>query len=197
MKKYILLLCATTILYSFSHAQSDLTQMIRDAAPQNFFEKQKVINDYYAANPTATGYKQWKRKEWFVEPRVYPTGESMNITSRNIKAYQKLQKTQPQQNNDRSTHGGWFFLGPNDWVAGFGGNGGQGRVNCIEIHPYNEDIIYVGASNGGIWKTTDGGSNWTNVTPNLSILSIADIEIDPNNPNRIFCSTRRWGSTTS
>jgi photosystem II stability/assembly factor-like uncharacterized protein len=62
-------------------------------------------------------------------------------------------------------------------------------LNCIEIHPNNEDIIYVGASNGGIWKTTNGGTSWTNVTPNLPLLSIADIKIDPNNTSIVYALT--------
>jgi len=39
--------------------------------------------------------------------------------------------------------------------------------------------MYVGAVNGGIWKTTNGGMNWTPLTDQLASLSIASLAIDP------------------
>lgn len=150
----------------------------------NFFEVQQRINDYFAEHPDAKGYKQWKRREWYLEPRLYPSGERRHLTKLADKAYRSM-----PQDATRSTHGSWVFLGPSAWVAGAGGNGGQGRLNAIAIHPTDEDIIYVGASNGGIWKTTNGGTSWTNVSPHLPLLAIADIKLDPNNPNIVYVLT--------
>lgn len=55
------------------------------------------------------------------------------------------------------------------------------RINCIEIHPTIPNVIYIGYSHGGVWRTTNGGQSWTSVFDNQSFLSIADIEIDPSN----------------
>ena len=46
----------------------------------------------------------------------------------------------------------WTNLGP--------GNIG-GRIRSIIVRPSNSSQILVGAVAGGIWKTTDGGTNWT------------------------------------
>ena len=46
----------------------------------------------------------------------------------------------------------WTPLGP--------GNIG-GRIRSIVIRPTNSNHILVGGVSGGIWKTTDGGSNWS------------------------------------
>ena len=58
---------------------------------------------------------------------------------------------------------------------------GNGRVNCIEFHPTNPDIFWVGAPGGGLWKTIDGGNTWTTNTDNLPVLGVSDIIIDPTN----------------
>lgn len=166
---------STTLEEALSEIESD----------DNFFAVQAKLNAFYQANPGAAGYKQWKRYEWFVEPRVYPSGEYRNFTHAAMRAHTAVREREDM----RSTHGNWSFVGPSDWTAGASGNAGMGRLNCIEIHPTDEDIIYVGASNGGVWKTTNGGSSWTNVSPHIPLLSVADIEIDPDNPNRVFVLT--------
>lgn len=40
---------------------------------------------------------------------------------------------------------------------------GLGRVNCIAIHPFNPNILYVGSPYGGVWKSTDAGLSWVNL----------------------------------
>jgi hypothetical protein len=45
-----------------------------------------------------------------------------------------------------------------------------GRLDVITLHPgYNgttNKTIYTGGINGGLWRTTDGGVNWTNIPSN-------------------------------
>ena len=31
-------------------------------------------------------------------------------------------------------------------------------------HPTNPSTIYIGPANGGVWKSTDSGINWTPLT---------------------------------
>jgi photosystem II stability/assembly factor-like uncharacterized protein len=74
------------------------------------------------------------------------------------------------------------------WQTEGPGNIGA-RINCIKINPMNEDIIYVGFSSGGVWKTTDGGSTWLPIFDQQNALCIGDIELDPQNPNIIYVGT--------
>ena len=62
----------------------------------------------------------------------------------------------------------------------------MGRANTIAFYPTDQDTFWVGASFGGIWKTTDGGQSYVNLNDDLPHNSIADIMIDPSNPDRIF-----------
>lgn len=141
---------------------------------------QKELNDFYADHPGIVGYKQWKRKEWFLEPRVFPAGQMENLTMKTWKAYDRyIQKT----GDSRTSHGSWGFLGPTECATGLG------RLNSIAFHPSDPDIMYVGASNGGVWKTINGGAAWTNISPVIPLLAVADIKLSPSNPNVLFLLT--------
>src|SRR5207249_2888764 len=46
----------------------------------------------------------------------------------------------------------------------------SGAVNVIAASPTNADLVYVGGSNGGVWKTTNATAaspTWTPLTDNL------------------------------
>ena len=42
-----------------------------------------------------------------------------------------------------------------------GPGGMSGRVTAIDVKPGNPATFYVGTASGGIWKTTNGGVNFT------------------------------------
>ena len=50
-------------------------------------------------------------------------------------------------------------------------------------------IVYAGAATGGLWKTTDGGNNWTPLTDNQPSLAVGTITLDPANPKIIYVGT--------
>ena len=58
----------------------------------------------------------------------------------------------------------------------------SGAIKTVALHPTDANIAYVGAVNGGIWKTTSAmapNPNWIPQTDNLGSLSIGDIQLDP------------------
>jgi hypothetical protein len=69
-----------------------------------------------------------------------------------------------------------------------------GSVNAVAPHPTNPDILYIGATNGGIWKTTNATSdtpNWTPLTDQFPTLSIGDLAFSPLDAtnNTLFAGT--------
>ncbi|MCX5713252.1 MAG: hypothetical protein NT033_00220, partial [Candidatus Omnitrophica bacterium] len=58
------------------------------------------------------------------------------------------------------------------------GNPTTGAITKVLVDPTDSKIIYAGAVNGGIWKTTDNGKNWTPLTDRLSSLSIGAMNFD-------------------
>jgi photosystem II stability/assembly factor-like uncharacterized protein len=74
----------------------------------------------------------------------------------------------------------------------------SGRITSIALDPRdpNGNIIYVSTDNGGVWKTTDGGADWTPLTdfvndPNGGPVPIAigGVAVDPGNPNNVYAAT--------
>jgi hypothetical protein len=85
----------------------------------------------------------------------------------------------------RSAFGTWGFVGPSY------ASDGVGRVNRIAFHPTNANIIYAGTANGGLWKLTWSGSNysWACLTNYIPELSISGIVVSHANANTIYILT--------
>ncbi len=66
---------------------------------------------------------------------------------------------------------------------------GTGRINVICIDPSNPNTIYVGAPNGGIWKSTNGGANWKPLSDYLPVIGVSGIAVDYKNSNIIYIAT--------
>lgn len=76
--------------------------------------------------------------------------------------------------------GAWTPLGP--------GNIG-GRTRAILINPANPNMVYAAGAAGGIWRSTDGGLNWTAMGDILANMAICTMVMDPTNPNVIYAGT--------
>lgn len=85
----------------------------------------------------------------------------------------------------------WEILGPgpsiNGQVEGILNREVVGAVNAIAVHPTNPDIVYIGAVNGGIWRSTNATAaspTWTRQADTFESLSIGDIAFDPTDATR-------------
>lgn len=61
----------------------------------------------------------------------------------------------------------------------------SGRITAIDVDIKN-DIIYVGAASGGVWKSTSGGVSWTPIFDKETNQSIGSIAINQANPAEIW-----------
>lgn len=178
---YRTILCLTTLLTLLGPALM-AQDWLKEVPPgaTNFYTIQQAFDRYYNNNFSARkGDSEWKRfKRWehFMEPRVYPTGQFPAPS-----VIYDAARLQDRRAADKTALGNWNFIGPD--------NPGWGRVNCIEIDPSNANTFWVGTPGGGIWKSTDAGTSWTEMTGTLPTLSIANIVIDPANTNIIYVAT--------
>jgi hypothetical protein len=62
-------------------------------------------------------------------------------------------------------------------------------VNAVAYDPINENVYYMGAPQGGVWKTTDGGLTWQPLTDYWQFLQVACIAVHPTNPNILYVGT--------
>jgi photosystem II stability/assembly factor-like uncharacterized protein len=58
----------------------------------------------------------------------------------------------------------------------------SGRIADFAVNPANPKEYYVAVASGHVWKTTNNGTTWSPIFDNYGAYSIADVELDPNNP---------------
>ena len=148
----------------------------------NFYQVQQDFEDFWKGKTVerGNGFKQFKRWEAFTEERVQPTGERPHPSV----WFQGVQAMK-QATSSNGPLGDWRPLGP------FNGNviNGIGRLNCIAFDPTDNNVFYVGAPAGGLWKTDDGGQTWITTTDDLTSLGVSAIAIDPTNSDHIYIAT--------
>jgi photosystem II stability/assembly factor-like uncharacterized protein len=136
------------------------------------------------------------RQEWLYKARTFPN----NIIPANAfqnawEQAQSLPIVRPR-GTGRSVFSGsdWEFWGPDGNVWTFDGTnaltaGLSCRVNTIAIHPTTPSTVYIGVAKAGLWKSTDSGATWTNLTDNLSSQASGCVVLDPVNPNIVYYGT--------
>ena len=130
------------------------------------------------------GWKQFKRWEWFMEPRTYPSGERFDLAAY-ARAWKEVGRMERAQGAKSAT---WTPLGPTTWQT-ISYNPGNGRVNCVAVDPQVPTTIYVGTPSGGLWRSTDDGSTWSPLFTELPSLGVSGIAIDPNDTDVIYVAS--------
>jgi len=170
---------------SFSSLSQQWAEMMKDPNA-NFYETQAAFESYWAGKTIqkGKGYKAFKRWEHYMAPRVYPSG-NVTLPSQNYKNYKQWEADLAAAGIPKSTNGNWSIIGPIGKPTG----GGAGRLNFIRFDPTNSNTIWVGAPDGGLWKTTNGGTSWTTNTDQLTLIGVSDVAIDPTNTQTMYLAT--------
>lgn len=86
-----------------------------------------------------------------------------------------------------SAHGApqWEELGPAPIIDG----AFTGRVSAVVCSPTNPNKYFVAGADGGVWRTSDGGSTWTPLTDGLPTTAMGALAMDPTNENVIYAGT--------
>ena len=65
-----------------------------------------------------------------------------------------------------------------------------GRVTTVTGVPSQPFTYYMGSTGGGVWKTTDAGHNWANVSDNyFAVASMGAVEVSLSNPDIVYAGT--------
>jgi hypothetical protein len=65
----------------------------------------------------------------------------------------------------------------------------SGRITAIAVHPSNPSIVYVGAAQGGVYRTLDGGATWTPIFDSAASLAIGALALAPSDPTILYVGT--------
>lgn len=138
------------------------------------------------------GYMQFKRWEWYMEARVYPSGE-MSLPATKQQEFESYLHSPHYRNSGASATnfaGNWSPLGPTGTQQTNGGDfTGAARVNFLRFDPTNSNIMWTSSPLGGLWKSTDGGLNWTTNTDQIAIVGCSDVAINPLNTQIMYLAT--------
>jgi hypothetical protein len=77
---------------------------------------------------------------------------------------------------------------PNTGIS-FTQNPVSGRTTAVAIHPTNPNIAYVGAAQGGLYRTLDRGLTWTQLLDNAGTNAVGVVKIDPVDPTKVIVGT--------
>src|SRR5487761_294640 len=136
-----------------------------------------------------------KRSEWFFHQRAYPLGYIP--AEARVKAFQQVEQMRrtkgvfmkrfaaaaSEQSIGQSitpNASTCTSIGPQPTASAFFGPV-SGRVNALAIDPCDAsgNTIYAGAAQGGVWKSTNAGANWTPLTDRQLSISSGSLALDP------------------
>lgn len=149
-----------------------------------------------------------QRQEWFYKQRAYPLAHIP--AGARLKALNQLNRmitAERERNFAPSANGAapqiipsttaWTLIGPqptlplsNDPFAGYPTDSGRVTVLAVDPRDTTGNTVYLGAAEGGVWVTTNGGQSWTPVTDSQPSLAVGSIALDPTtNPTTIYVGT--------
>ncbi len=181
MKKlFVLFLVSMAIIHLNLSAQID--------KGKNFYQIAETMNRHFKnEGKDAAGYKQFKRWEWYYSTRIGKDGLLVDNAGLNKKAYlsgginRRINTNSPAANS-----GAWVPLGPS-YINSTGK--GIGRANRLAFHPTDANTLFLATASGGLWKTTNAGTNWYPLTDGIPNLCMSGVAVHPSNGNIIYILT--------
>jgi photosystem II stability/assembly factor-like uncharacterized protein len=143
-----------------------------------------------------------RREAWINRRRGVKPGGPFDPASRG-RAIREMERQEAARGNRRSglnlqsvngpsSTTTWSSIGPAPLPKGQTQNlvkPVSGRVTSIAINPTNPNIVYVGAAQGGVYRTLDGGTTWTPLLDNAQTLAIGSVAIAPSQPSTVYVGT--------
>jgi photosystem II stability/assembly factor-like uncharacterized protein len=126
-----------------------------------------------------------RRWEYFYNQRAFPFGEIAPGALERARAQLVSGRVSFRANAVQPIAGTqWTPIGPT-----LIGTSAIGRISTIALHPVDPETFYIGGAQGGVWKTTNGGTTWTPLTDRECSLAMGSIAIDPVNPEIVYAAT--------
>lgn len=197
--KRTLIFCLLMAIAGVCNAQYDAAVKYR--ATMSFYEAMDSLIARAAANPADTGeggqVNTLRQQKYFMGSRVsndVTLGDDITGPMSASLSYYMVNYNDYCPGSGYT--GNWKCTGPFNgyWGAGYES---QGRINAIWVDPLGSDTILVGADAGGVWKTTNGGRSWHNITDGaagggsqvLGMLGVTSIAVNPFDHNIIYINS--------
>jgi len=200
MKKLFLTVLLLCLILRPSFGQVDSTKLWQKAifdSTANFSNIYYQQAAYFKLHPdqateedgTFSDFKRWAE---FWSTRVDRSNGGVGGIQNAVKRYEKVFDKLNEYTSVPDPSLDWSYVGPKRLSTQ-----NYGIVTCVKIDPGDmmHQTFYAGTGASGLWKTSDGGRSWANLTGiNLSSgMGIMDMAINPNNSKIIYITTYAGG----
>ncbi len=120
--------------------------------------------------------------DWFFRQRAYPQG----YIDPELRKASLMQAEQLRAQMNLRLAPAWQLRGPTNV---------GGRITTMAISQQNPNVLYIGAADGGVLKSTNAGVNWTPLTDDQRSLSMGAIAVDPTDDNVVYAGTGEANSS--
>ena len=145
-----------------AHAQPSLIHREGDEQRHGTVENARARHDYF-----------YNRLTW-PDGSIPPGARARAFEAmRTMPAYQPLAKGQ-----DAALE--WRNIGPSNI---------GGRIFALALNPLRPQTMFVGAADGGVWRSYDGGQTWASVSDDFPTQAMGSIAINPVDTSVIYAAT--------
>ncbi len=125
------------------------------------------------------------RSDWFTFQRTYPSN-SIPLDAR-LRAWESQPEFQLNSVVPEAAQT-WRAIGPSPTVSAWYNAWGptSGRVNAIAVSPADANIVVIGSSTGGIWRSTDRGNTFVPVSDDQVDLAVGSLAFSKSNPSIVY-----------
>ncbi|RMF72091.1 MAG: hypothetical protein D6738_12250 [Acidobacteria bacterium] len=94
------------------------------------------------------------------------------------------------------THRVYKSVNYGDWWDPVSGDltNGSGSLVSLDVNRNFPEVVVASSTNATVWRTTDGGATWQNLSAGLPSRSINDVASDPVDPDRILAAVSGFGT---
>jgi hypothetical protein len=194
MKKYILFL-NMMMVFVVGRTQIDSSNYWQTTlfdTNTNFYQVFDLQNKYFINHTDSSDNEDNSSRNSFYRWANFWEHRVDNTSGTNGSIYHAVQKFNYVRSHidnylsqPGNTSADWKYLGPKQLPTQ---NYGIVTSIAVDKNDLSNNTIFAGTGASGLWKTTDGGLNWKNITGQyLSAgLGVYDIIIHPTNPNIIY-----------
>ncbi|HYP26136.1 MAG TPA: hypothetical protein VE262_05405 [Blastocatellia bacterium] len=134
------------------------------------------------------------RREWFTYQRTYPydtfPAEGRRVAWETaLREKAETEKAAGRKGQARlAATDDWRQIGPSPTKSAFMNNWGQtsGRINTVAVSPSSPQIVLIGSSTGGIWRSTNGGTSFNPVSDSHVDLAVGSITFSKSSPSIVY-----------
>ncbi len=169
-------------LFNFDNDDPDMPSNLKSDVSKEEFMQMRA---------EGVGMKRGLHKGQDVDPQARPN--AVELLDRQEEARFDL----PASREKTALLAAWSPIGPfpipNAQVGTGPSTTASGRVLSIVVHPTNPDIVYVGTAQGGLYRSTNGGTTWVALMDNALSLAIGALALAPSNPEILYVGTGESG----